>query len=289
MEPLFEHRLQLAGFQTRALEIEGDGPPLVFLHGYADSADTWRLSLDLLARRGRRAIALDMPGFGAAQPLRKDEPVLDQLGAFAAAAVEHVSGESGDVVLCGNSLGGCVSLRAGENPDLPIAAVVPVAPAGFDHPAWFRIIEANVLVRALLASPLPIPEVVVRSVVGQVYRTLAFANPRAANGEVVASFTSHFRTRQHVSARLAAGRRVLAELNGCFRLDRVEAPVLLVWGDRDRMVTHNGSRHVLEALPDTSYVLLDGVGHCPQVEAPERFVDALEDFVSEVAMRKTSA
>jgi pimeloyl-ACP methyl ester carboxylesterase len=49
------------------------------------------------------------------------------------------------------------------------------------------------------------------------------------------------------------------------------------------MVTHEGSRHVLEALPDTTYTLLAGVGHCPQVEAPERFVDALEGFVATVA------
>ena len=288
MEPLIEHQLQLAGYTTRALEIEGEGPPFVFLHGYADSADTWRLALDLLARRGRRAIALDMPGFGAAAPLRRDEPVLEQLGAFAAAAVEHVAGEAGDVVLSGNSLGGCVSLRAAENAELPIAAVVPVAPAGFDHPAWFRIIEANILVRALLASPVPVPEGVVRGIVGQAYRTLAFASPRAVNGDVVSSFTKHFSSRSLVAARLATGRRLLPELRGCFRLDKVEAPVLLIWGDRDRMVTHNGSRHLLEALPDTSYVLLDGVGHCPQVEAPQRFVDALEEFVGEVAMRKTS-
>jgi pimeloyl-ACP methyl ester carboxylesterase len=57
-------------------------------------------------------------------------------------------------------------------------------------------------------------------------------------------------------------------------------PVLLIWGDRDRMVTHEGARHVLDALPDTTYILLDGVGHCPQVEAPERFVDALEAFTA---------
>jgi hypothetical protein len=37
-EPLVEHRLELAGFETRALELEGGGPPLVLLHGFADSA-----------------------------------------------------------------------------------------------------------------------------------------------------------------------------------------------------------------------------------------------------------
>ncbi|MBA3326947.1 MAG: alpha/beta hydrolase, partial [Solirubrobacterales bacterium] len=59
MQPLFEHRLEIAGFRTHALELEGDGPPLLLLHGFADSADTWRLALDRLGRRDRRALALD--------------------------------------------------------------------------------------------------------------------------------------------------------------------------------------------------------------------------------------
>ena len=54
MQPLFEHRLKLAGYETRALELEGSGPPLLLLHGYSDSADTWRLLLDRLGKVGRR-------------------------------------------------------------------------------------------------------------------------------------------------------------------------------------------------------------------------------------------
>ena len=69
IQPLFEHRLELAGYATRVLELEGDGVPIVMFHGYADSADTWRQSLALLGRRGRRAIAVDLPGFGMADPL----------------------------------------------------------------------------------------------------------------------------------------------------------------------------------------------------------------------------
>lgn len=281
-EPLVEHRLTLDGVDTRALELEGDGPPVVLLHGFADSADTWRRALDLLGRRGRRALALDLPGYGQADRLKDGVPVLEQYRTFAAAAVRHAAAQAGDaeVVLAGNSLGGAVALRAAEDRGLPLAAIVPVAPAGLDMPGWFRIIERDPFVRALLAAPVPLPEALVRTVVGEVYRALAFAAPRAAAAEVVSSFTQHLRERDAVSAVLANGRRLLPELIlDNFALATIACPVLLIWGDRDRMVRHEGSRHLLDALPGTTYVLLDGVGHCPQVEAPERFVTALEDFV----------
>ncbi|WCB96794.1 Lipase 3 [Baekduia alba] len=281
-EPLVEHDLTLGGVRTRALELEGDGPPLVLLHGFADSADTWRRALDLLARRGRRALAVDLPGYGRADPLEVDGSVLDQYRAFARAAVVYASEQSAagaDVVLAGNSLGGAVALRVAEDDDLPLAGIVPVAPAGLDMPRWFALIERDPFVRGLLAAPVPLPAPLVRTVVGQAYRTLAFAKPRAAAAEVVAAFTEHHRSRAAVAQILANGRRLLPELTlESFRLADVTVPVLLIWGDRDRMVAHSGARHVIDALPDTTYVLLDGVGHCPQVEAPERFVAALEDF-----------
>lgn len=277
MQPLIEHRLELAGFATRALELEGAGPPIVLLHGYADSADTWRRVLDKLARRDRRALALDLPGFGAAAPLGPG-PVLPQLDAFARAAVEHTAQDGEAAVLAGNSLGGCVALRAGEDGDLPLAGIVPVAPAGLEMPAWFGVVERDLIVRRLLAAPLPLPEIVLRAAVGEVYRQLAFARPRAAAREVVKAFTDHHRSKQAVVRILDNGRRLLPELEEPFDLRRVGCPVLLVWGDRDRMVTHRGARLVTTALPETTYELLEGIGHCPQVEAPDRLARLLVDL-----------
>jgi pimeloyl-ACP methyl ester carboxylesterase len=279
MQPLIEHRLELAGFDTRALELEGDGPPLILLHGFADSADTWRRVLDRLARADRRAIALDLPGFGSAGSLQPG-PVLPQWDAFAVAALEYVAGEAGGAaVLSGNSLGGAIALRAGERArGLPLAGIVPIAPAGLDMPRWFGIIERDPLVRFLLASPIPVPEPVLRATVGEAYRQLAFARPRKAAAEVVRSFTEHHRSKAQVQRILDTGRRLLPELNGCFDLADVECPVLLVWGDRDRMVSHRGARVVTEALPETTYELLEGIGHCPQVEAADRVARLLADF-----------
>jgi pimeloyl-ACP methyl ester carboxylesterase len=278
VEPLIEYRLGLAGYETRALELEGDGPPLLLLHGFADSADTWRRTLDRLARRGRRALAVDMPGFGAAARL-KPGAVLPQLDAFATAAAAKLHEEAGEApVAVGNSLGGTTVLRLGQRRDVPVAGVVPVCPAGFDHPAWFRIIETTPLVRLLLMGPLPLPERVVRGAVGAAYRQLAFARPGEAAREVVAAFTGHHRDQRTVSRYLATGRRLMPELASPFDLMKIEAPVLLVWGERDRMVPSSGSRHLLEALPGTTYELIERCGHCPQIEEPDVFADLLLEF-----------
>ena len=183
--------------------------------------------------------------------------------------------------MVGNSLGGCLALRAAEDDEQPIAAIAPIAPAGLDMPAWFSIIERDPIIRWILASPVPLPEPVLRNAVGEAYRQLAFARPRAAQREVVRAFTDHHRRKDSVVSFLSTGRRMLPELKAPFALERIACPVLLIWGDRDRMVTHKGSRRVVEALPDTELVLLEGIGHCPQLEASERVAGLLLDFARE--------
>jgi len=273
MQPLFEHRLELAGYETRALELEGDGPPLLLLHGFADSADTWRRLLERLARAERRALAIDLPGFGEADRLDRSRPIVAQLEDVAAAAVRLLAAEhKADVHVVGNSLGGLTSLRLAVRDDLPLAGVIPIAPAGFDHPRWFTILKSQPAVRFLLASPVPLPERLLRELLGGVYRQLAFAHPRAMSADVVDAFTEHHRTQRDVRRLLATGNRLMPEISGgkAFDLPRIGVPVTLIWGDRDRMVSHKGSRHLVAALPEMRYELLAGIGHCPQIEANDR-------------------
>lgn len=287
-EPLFEHRLELAGYETRALELEGGGPPLLLIHGYADSADTWRLTLERLGRERRRALAVDLPGFAEAAPLREGS-MLEQYDAFAGAAVRLLAEAGQRVIVAGNSLGGCVALRIAAH-DLPLAGVVPVAPAGLDMPRWFSIIERDLVIRGLLGSPLPPPEAIVRRIVGESYRQLAFARPRAAPAEVVRMFSGHLRSAPRVRRFLDLGRRLLPELTlEAFDLERIAVPVLLVWGDRDRMVSHSGARHLLERLAEVRYEELVGCGHCPQLEEADRFADLLLAFSAERARAASAA
>jgi pimeloyl-ACP methyl ester carboxylesterase len=278
MEPLFEHQLDVAGQRTRALELEGDGPGILLLHGWGDSADTWRPLLAELGRHERRALAVDLPGFGRASKLATG-PILPQLDGFATALVQDWTLDE-PLVVAGNSLGGAVALRLAEQgDDLPLAGVVPVAPAGLEMPGWFDLVERDPIVRRLLQIPIPVPAALVRSLVGGAYKQLAFSRPGVAQRQVVDAFAAHHSSRAGVAALLANGRRLIPELaEAPFDLTAIGCPVLLVWGTRDRMVPHSGARVVLDALPGTKVELIEGCGHCPQIEATDRLLELLIGF-----------
>ena len=276
MQPLFEHGLTFAGYSTRVLELEGDGPPLVFFHGFSDSADTWRATLANLGRLDRRAVAVDMPGFGKASQLKPGK-VLPQLDRFGEAVARYAAPDGGAIVV-GNSLGGCLALRLGERDELGLEGIVPVAPAGLDMARWLRIIEAHPLIQGILKSPVPVPESVLRPAVAEVYKRVAFHRPRSVDAKAIRSFTSHFADPRDVARYLATGRSLMPELKNPFNLDRIRCPVLVVWGERDRMVLSKGAQRVLDAVPGARLELLTECGHCPQVECPDRFTDLLLEF-----------
>ncbi len=275
-----EPGIELGGIRTRRLSVSGSGTPFLLLHGYADSADTWRWLLPELAGAGRAAAAIDLGGFGAAAALSPESDLLVQWDAMVADAVVALSEAcgGGGVYVAGNSLGGCLAMRAAERSELPVAGIVPIAPAGLDMARWFGAIESERLLRLLQLSPLPVPEFLVREVVGRVYSNLAFSSAGRASSDAVASFTAHIRTVARGSEILEIGRRLLPELRQPFDLSRISCPLLLVWGERDRMVYTTGAERVLRTVPYADIEILDDVGHCPQVEVPEQLAQMLLDF-----------
>jgi pimeloyl-ACP methyl ester carboxylesterase len=278
IQPLFEHRLTLAGYNTRVLELEGDGVPILMFHGYADSADTWRYALALLARLGRRAVAVDLPGFATADPLR-DDPILPQFDHFAAAALKYLAGRDRQpVTVVGNSLGGCVALRLSQRHGKHLAGVVAVAPAGLEMSRLLHLVQRDPVLRTLLALPTPVPSAVLRSAVARLYVGLAFASGSTIDPGAVSTFTWHHRRRASVARYLDIAHRLIPELRDPYRLEEISTRVLLVWGDRDRLVFHRGAQRVLNAVAGSRLELLRGVGHCPQVEAPDRLVELLLQF-----------
>jgi len=275
-----ERRAEIGGVRTRLLLTSGAGPTTVLLHGFGDSADTWRPLMMELAARGRTCVAVDLPGFGAAAPLRRDL-LLPQWDHFVSALVRETARRTrGPVVVAGNSLGGLLTLRTAQHDDLPVIAAVPIAPGGLDRPRWIRLLGDDFLVRRLLALPIPVPRRLIETVVSQAYLRAAFFRPAAIDPIHVATFADHLPNRTAVRRLVAVGRALAREAGaGDLRLHQITCPLLVVWGEEDRLLSPQGAEMLADAVPDATVLRLTGCGHCPQIEQPAAVAAAMDRFL----------
>ena len=278
MTSVVEHRIEIAGHATRALEVDGGGPGIVLLHGWSDSADTWRPLLAQLGARGRRAIAVDLPGFGEATRLH-DGAVLPQLDAFALDLVESWADKE-PVVVAGTSLGGCVALRLAEHPgNVRLVGVVPVAPDGLELPSWFDPIEEDPIVRRLLSIPVPVPGILVRRARSSAYRPVHLPGPERhaarRRGRLQPRRRDARGPRRAARQQPRAGPGALARP---VRPDRHPLPRAARVGRPrpDAPAQRRADRDGLAA--DDQVELIEGAGRRPQLEATGRLLELLLPF-----------
>ena len=77
---------------------------------------------------------------------------------------------------------------------------------------------------------------------------------------------------------LDTGRRLMPELLDPFELRRIDCPLLLIWGDRDRMVFTTGAERVLRTVDYSDIEVIPSCGHCPQLEVPSVLAELLLGF-----------
>jgi pimeloyl-ACP methyl ester carboxylesterase len=119
--------------------------------------------------------------------------------------------------------------------------------------------------------------------VAQLFRRLAFADASRAPRGAIGNFCSHLETRAAAAGALEVGLRLRPEIAEPFRMERVSCPVLLIWGDRDRMTPISGAEPILAGIKEARLERLEGYGHCPQLEAPDRICELVEEFILETA------
>jgi pimeloyl-ACP methyl ester carboxylesterase len=255
-----------AGYATRELAVEGDGPMFVLLHGFGHPADCWRPILDRLAAAGRPAVAVDLPGFGHADRTLAG-PQLPQLDAFVAELVAQ-HGSSAPVTVVGNSLGGLMAVRAAAA-RLPVRAALPLCAAGFGWTRPIQIATVGNLRPIALAAELPVPQCIRQPIVHMVVRILMYGNWMHVDPVMVELLTAQLRSRNGSRELMRAALADVTEVGTGQRVGPVDCPVTVVHGKRDRIVSLTASRHLHTLIPDSNLVVLEKAGHCPHLDAPD--------------------
>lgn len=259
---------------------EAAATPAVLIHGLGDEADTWRHIIPLIARN-RRVVALDLPGFGRSETRNRATMRLH------AKAVRAILRETGPAILVGSSMGAAIAeLAAFQNKEM-VRGLVFIDGG---------IPSAGGLSSALIASLVP-------GIGERGYRAWR-ADHEGAWGSLapyygdIASLPESDRAflRERVIARVESESQLRAYFSSFRsfiaqatfrakayrdRLAKLDCPLLVVWGERDRILPLPTREPLLAALPDAASVTIPGAGHLPHQEKPAETSAAIETFIAE--------
>ena len=243
-----------------AWERHGSGEPLLLVHGLGYARWGWELVLEPL-ERSFDVIVFDNRGIGESDAPPGPYTVAD-LAADAAQVLDEAGVERAHVL--GTSLGGMVAqelaLAAPQRVDrLVLACTTPGGPEAFPMPdRTVQLMTSGATLRQFVENalaPEPDPELV--------DRILRHRETTAQPSEAW-------------SAQAAAG----ATFDALGRLERIEAPTLILHGTEDAVVDSRNTALLALRIPGSRVELFPGGGHLFFWEQPERFVEVVTEFLT---------
>ena len=283
--------------QVRVRDVEistltaGSGPEhVICVHGLGSNKTSFFETVAALAP-DHTVHSIDLPGFGSSsKPARAayDAPyfadtvrgLMDALGTDSA----H---------LIGNSMGGRVALELALATPERVSSLNLLAPAL----AFLRRRELVPLVKLIRPELAAIPHTLRQARVRAQFWSM-FARPERldpATADIACDeFSRTYRSRAARIAFYAAARNIYLDAphgeRGLFtRLRELDLPALFVWGEMDRLIPSEFSRHVAEALPAADQVILEECGHVPQVELPDETNALLRETIARGTDRHVAA
>jgi len=256
--------IEVAGRRLRYLELgEGDGVPVLLVHGFGADLNTWLFTQPALAAR-RRAVALDLPGHGGSAKevgAGDVESLTDAVeGALGALGVEQVH-------LVAHSMGGAIAASLAARRPERVASLTLIASAGLgpEINASFvngfvrmaRRREAVEVIGLLVHDP----ALVSRAMVEDVLRYKRLDGVSAALAKIAEVW-------------FPGGRQSL-DLTG--RIAELTMPVQVIWGRDDRVIPVAHAETLANRLPVR---ILDAAGHLPHMEKAGEVNRLIEQFIA---------
>lgn len=244
-----------------AFERQGSGPPLVLIHGLGASMRIWDPVLERLAAE-RDVITLDLPGFGASDPLPPGTPVSP---VNMAEEIRHLCEHLGIVRphLAGNSLGGWTALEGGKAGWA--ASVTALSPAGM----WGKRLGPRAYdVRPLARAMRPLITLMLRSrALRWVVLRSSFGHPgRVPAPEAKRTVLQWIDSKAYDDANTEMRKEIFDPAGF------PPIPVTLAWGELDRLV---GPPKKRQRPAGTRFIVLPDAGHTPTWDDPELVADVL--------------
>ncbi len=245
------------------VQVLGEGPALLLLHGTGAATHSWRDLLPLLART-HRVIAPDLPGHGftarpAGFPMTMEgmgEGLRDLLGALG----EHAH------AIIGHSAGAAIALRMHLNGLAAPRALIAINGALAPFPGAFGGVAHHVT-RLFFLNPFVVGMFARRAAQpGAVERLM-----RSTGSRIDAEGLAHYAALLRTDAQIAGALSMMAhwDLAALDRdLDKVRAPLTLIVGENDRAIPPAVAEAVRARLPQASIEILHGLGHLAHEERP---------------------
>jgi len=247
------------------VQVLGDGPPLVFCHGFTTTGEFWREQLAPFSRT-HQVVVINLPGHGPSASPANRKYSIDAFANDIAQVFEKLSLR--DAVLVGLSMGGTIAQRfALKHPEkLAGLVLVGATPHG---------LGPDVQVENVLAA---ISELGVEEASKRVIER-SFAP--GTRDELIA-----FAKREVVQTPEHVAREAIASLNESDtreELSRISVPTLVVCGKEDRITPPTQSEELARGIHNAQLAVLDKAGHFPMLEVPEQFNERLLEFLNTLA------
>jgi len=270
-------------YLTSNSEPADEQPTFVLLHGSLFNAYTWDQVMAFFGEYGR-VLAYDQIPYGLSEKLVEgdwvgpnpytSEAAVSQLFAFLDAQGVN------RVILVGNSYGGVVAAQAALAQPERVQALVFVDAAVYvqeEMPAWLLESPQFRRIGPLFARMLGQSEDFVRQ---------TYLNPDAISDERMALTLVNTRITNWDYALWEYLRVWSANApNLADRISEIQQPALVMTGDSDAIVPVEHSQRLAAALPDSQFVMLPSCGHVPQEECPERFGQAVAEWLNQENIR----
>lgn len=241
---------------------------VVLLHGLGVNSASWQLQLPALEQAGYRALVPDIRGFGASR-YPNGAAGIPTLAGDILHFLEAVPGTGDRVHLAGISMGGVIAQQIVlQRPEL-VDKLVLVNTFACLRPKSLRI-WAFFLLRFLLAHTLGIP-VQARAAASRLF-------PYPEQEPLRQSFIEQLLQADPRSYRRAM--RSLARVDTRPRLAEIQAPTLIVTGERDTTVPPELQAELASSIPGARRVVIPDAGHAVTADQPDRFNQVLIDFFS---------